>query len=908
MILGRDRELARVEELVRHLDGGRPGRLAVVGEAGMGKTVLLRHARASVSRARVLAVTGVDAEQQLAFAALSQLMAPLAADLGEGEGEHAAALRAALALGPPVAADRFAAYAGLLALLSRAAARTPLLVLVDDAHWVDPPSAEALAFSAARLADDPVGLLVATRPPLPQWVGALEAPVLTLGPLHPAAATALLDAAAPGAAPDVRGRVLGLAAGNPLALAELGRALDADQRAGRQPLPGVPGDGPLAESFGRTLAALPGPTRQALLLAALAPADRPEPLAAALGTAGLDPEDLAPAVRAGVLAPGGEGFRHPVLREVVRARASPAEARAAHRILAAVLDPVADRGERAGHLAAAAIGPDEEAAEALAQAAGEAAGRTAYSTAADLLERAAALSPDPAARALRLLAAAEAAFASGRPARAATLLDQALALVTDARLRAGIAHARGLAGLLNEPLDQVMAHLVREATRARDADPATAAAMMADAVFTRTMAGQCERAAALARRARALIGPGAPAPPSVWAYLAVAHLLAGEVAPADEALHALLGSSAPVDPLAPGGHVFLVAAQALEWRGHLGRARALLDGWVERARTAGAVGFLGLAVAFRCEAAFRSGEWDRGMADGEEAMVLLREAGQLGTASFAACNLAMIEAGRGREDQVRALLADVEPAIRAGVGSLRTYKQAALGLVATSQRRAPEAVEALAPLQAYTREHGLRHPAVVPWQPDLVEALVRTRRLPEARRVLSVLAEQAMRTGDTWSRAVTARCRGLLDPDFDRHFREALALHARTEVPFDRARTQLLYGERLRRARRRAESRAHLEPALAVFERLGAAPWAAQARDELDAAGGGSGPGPAHRAELTPRELQVALAVVDGLRNQDVASRLFVSEKTVERHLSTVYAKLGVRSRAELVARLSARD
>ena len=663
--------------------------------------------------------------------------------------------------------------------------------------------------------------------------------------------------------------------------------------------------GALAESFGRTLQALPPPTRQALLLAALAADDDPPTLAAALDTAGLASSELASAVHAGVLAPDG-GFRHPVLREVVRASASPAELRAGHRILASVLEPGRHGAARAAHLAAAALGPDEGTAAALETAAQEAAGRTAYGTAADLLARAAALSPAPEARARRLLGAGYAAFAGGRPGRASALLDEGLALAEDGPLRAALAHARGLAGLLNEPLDDVMAHLVREAARARDADPATAVAMLGDAVLTRTMAGQCDRAAGLAARARALLAPGVAAPPTLWAYLAAAHVLAGEVALAEEALAALEAASAGVDPLGPGGHALVIAAQPLEWTGRLTRAGALLDGWVERARSAGAVAFLGLALGFRCEWGFRAGDWNRGAADAREAMVLLRESGQAGTVAFTACNLALIEAGRGREREVRDLTAEAEGPIAAGVGSLHVYRQAALGLLANGYRRGPEAVDALAPLEEYTRRHALRHPAVVPWQPDLVEAYLRTRRVPDARRVLAVLAEQAARTGDTWARAVTARGRGMLAADFDAHFRESLALHARTEVPFDAARTRLLYGERLRRARRRAEARAQLERALATFERLGAAPWAEQARDELEAAGAvRRGEAAPRRAELTPRELQVALAVADGLRNQDVASRLFVSEKTVERHLSTVYAKLGVRSRAELVGRLA---
>ena len=550
------------------------------------------------------------------------------------------------------------------------------------------------------------------------------------------------------------------------------------------------------------------------------------------------------------------------------------------------------------------MGPDEDVARALEEAAGRALGRTAYAAAVDLLERAAQVSADSGAQGARLLSAGYAAFGAGRPLDALRLLDGALE-VTEGTLRGRVAQARGMAALLVEPLDAVMAFLVREAERVQGVDRPLAAAMLADAVMTRTMGGWCDQAVGLARQARATLAPGDPVPPNVTAYLAAAHVLAGDTAPAAEAMVQFEVLADTLDPVSPAGHLLAIASTPLAWTGRLPEACRRLDGWVARAREAGAVGFTALALAQSVEIRFRLGRWDEGVAHGDEALALLEATGQLGAVGYALSNLAMIRAGQGEEAATRALVAQAEPFIAAGAGSLFAYVRAALGLLANGFRRGAEAVAVLEPLEHFARERGLRRPGVVMWQPDLVEAYMRLRRPPDARRILATLAEQSQRTGDRWGLAVTHRCRGLLAEDFDGAFRTALAVHDELEMPFERARTQLLYGERLRRARRRVESRAQLSAALATFERLGAAPWAQQARDELAASGvRRRAPAPDEVRALTPRELQVALLVAEGLRNQDVAARLFVSEKTVERHLSLIYAKLGVRNRAALVRRM----
>lgn len=910
-LIGRDTELARLQALVAGVREGAGTALLVLGEPGIGKTSLVREALGRAPGVRVLRATGFESESELAFAGLTQLLTPVLGALEEIPAAQAGALRAALALGPPVVMDRFAAYAATLAVLLAAARDRPLLVVVDDAHWLDAPTTEALTFCARRLGDDPVGLVIVARPVEGAHLRGRGLPEWTLGALDDTAAQALLDAHAAGLAPGVRARLLALAEGNPLALVELPGGLDDDERAGRRALrePLRPGEA-ITDAFGRRVTALPAPAREAMTLLAASREGRAETVRAALDRRGLPAGALEPALADGLVAADDDRlvFRHPLLRPVCLALARPGEVRAAHRALAEVLDPRRDAEVRGWHLAEAALGPDDEAAAALEMTAGMAAARTGYAAGARAMERAAILSTSPDAAAARRLAAGQMAQAAGRTEWAVALLDRALADVRDPLLRGQIAHARGFAALLSDPLDEVFRFMTAEAERLASDAPIPAAAMLADAVLTQTMAGRCHTAIQVARRAAILAGAEPDTPPSIPAFLAGSMVMVGAGREGRRRLVELTPRLEGIDPLSPLGHTRFASAQILAWLGDARWSGEVFDEWLQRMRETGSIGLLGVNLAFGSELDFIRGLWDRAAARAEEAIALLEETGQFTSRTYALCRLAYVEAPRGQRTRVGELTALAErDADVLGAGSIRTYAHAARGHAALACGDPEAAITELEPLVSHCAQRGLREPAVVGWQPDHVEALIRLGRPRESRTALSVLAEQAHATGGAWARAATCRCRGLIDREHDRHFQEALALHALDPRPFETARTRLAYGTRLRRDRRRGEARVQVEQALEVFERLRATPWTERARTELEALGVTRRPSdPARRDELTPRERQIALAVTDGLTNREIAARLFLSEKTVERHLVAVYAKLGVRSRTELVGRLAA--
>jgi len=907
MLIGRDGERARLRAVVRAVRDGRGTALVVRGEPGIGKTTLLDDLRASASGVRTLHVRAVESEGHLAFAGLADVLRPLLPRRDALPSAQRMALEAALALGPPAVPDRFAAYAAALGLLTAAAAEEPLLVLIDDAQWLDRPSQEAILFAARRIEDDPIGIVATSREAPPEDLDVTGIEELRLPPLDEAASRRLLAGVDAEMASDVSEALLSAADGNPLALTELARALTADERAGRVALPRAfrAGEGVIRAYRARIEHLSPG-ARRAVLLAALGE-DRRE-LGQALADAGGGAADLAEAEAAGLLtvAPDQVAVRHPIIRSAVLGVVTPAERRAAHRALADASDPRTAPEARAWHLAEAAAGQDEEAAAALDAAAMAAAGRTGYAAAAAALERAADLGA-AAARPARLVGAAGMALAAGRASRALRLLGPET--IDDPGAGVEASHLRGLVQMLTGDLDGAFQTLVEQAERRAAADPMRAAAMLGDAVLTRTMAGRCHQALDVARRAYA-VARTAPAPvPTVEGYLAGALVLVGEARAAHAHIARFDAVVSEVDPLSPQGPAVVAATAWRPWVGGEERVAALLDRWIATARTAAAVGFLPFPLAFACEVDFRIGRWTLARARGEEAMSLLPETGQMGLTGYVMCNLARVEAGIGMADAATARAGQALAGARAlGVESVLTYASAVLGFQALSEGDAARAVEPLEEARDAAATAGLVEPATVPWEPDLVEAYARSGRTADCRRQLASLAERAHRTGGTWALAATARCRGLIDDDIDRHFGEALALHAHRPLPFERARTDLAYGARLRRMGRRTEARGRLERALATFDDLGAQPWARQAREEIAASGArlrprGHGP-PA--GELSPRELQVALAVAEGATNREAAARLFLSEKTIERHLGSVYRKLGVRSRTELARRIAA--
>ena len=941
MLVGRDAQCARIERLLAGARSGRSGVLVIRGAPGIGKTALLRHAVDAAEGMRVLTVSGVESESELAFSGLADLVRPLAPELRRLPGATAAALAGTLALGPSGSVDRFTVYIAALNVLSAAAETQPVLVVADDLQWLDAASQEALMAVARRLDAEGVVMLMAVRDVGEGGTQAEHLPVLDLGGLDRGSAQALLGRAAGerAVAPHVREQLLELAAGNPLALLEVPAGLTTDQLAGTEPLMDPLPVGPgLERMFGRRIAALPPEQRQCVLITAANDQSDPATVVGALGLVGLKLAELEAAEAAGLIELAGLRirFRHPLLRSVIYHGAAPGQRRAAHRALAAVLLAAQQTERAAWHLAAAAVAPDAAVAELLDQAAETARQCGGQVVAARALERAASLTPAGDGKARRLLGAARAAYAAGRLYWARAMLEAAVADCADPLLRADIQHVRGNVEMWRGPAPFAGDLLADEAAAVEAASPGRAAMMLADAVMARIMTGSIDRAVRTAEHARrAAARAGDPGTARVTtAAEGVARSFMGETAAAYPAMRDALRDAlrearrdarrdAPGDARrdapgdAPGDAqrgasdtglpAFLapMVAQVAIWAEDYGTAQRTLTRIVDRAHHVGALSDLAFPLAVLADARFRTGAWADAYAAGTEAVQVGTDTGQESALAFGLVQLARIEAARGLEEQCRShveqALALAEP--RGGF-SIHFFAAAALGLLEVGRARFEAAVAAMDWLSEIAAAAPVREPAIVPWLPDAIEAQARSGRREAAAGLLARLDEEAVQAPGRWASAAAARCHGILasEYDYEAAFSRSLALHG-PRPSFERARTELCLGERLRRAKRRTEAQATLERAAATFGRLGAVPWADRANGELAAGGSSRSSTPdTLAARLTAQELQIALAVASGATNREAGIALFLSEKTIETHLSHVYRKLNLRRRSELAA------
>jgi hypothetical protein len=449
VLVGRGNERAQLDDLIARVRGGESAALVIHGEPGIGKTVLLEYAAVAAANFKVLRARPLEAESELAFAGLSDLLRPVLRLLGRLPGPQAAALSGALALGPPVPGDRFAVAAATLSLLAAAAEESPLLAVVDDAHWLDGPSREALLFAGRRLGSEGVLLLLGTRDR--GWVSATGLGTLELCGLPAANAAALIEQTGTPVDAAVRNRIVAETQGNPLAILEAVATLTDAELLGKAPISRPLGVGAsLKEAFAQQLDVLPRGTQQALLIAAASDTGSAGEIARALAQAGLSLLALEPAERGGVIVLGGGrvDFRHPLVRSAAYHRHDPAERRAAHRALAAAAWAGERAGERAAwHLAAASAGPDEETAALLETSAASAFSRSAYAVAARAFQAAALLSPGDEDRVRRTMGAGRALWLAGEGERAAVLLEAVLDLTAEPTVRADLQELRGLAML-----------------------------------------------------------------------------------------------------------------------------------------------------------------------------------------------------------------------------------------------------------------------------------------------------------------------------------------------------------------------------------------------------------------------------------------------------------------------------
>lgn len=911
-ITGRDAECARLTQLVADARSGHGRSLVLRGEAGIGKTALLNHLAETAEGFTVVRTTGVEFESELALAALGELIRPLHTFLPDLPPRYASALapfmpQRSVPEATTAAADRHSIYAATLALLSAAAVKQPLLCLIDDAHWVDRASIEALLFTARRLLEDSTLMVFATRD-----VADFDAPgveTIRLDGLDESASLQLL--ARGGELPAlVATRLAALTMGNPLALLELPRVLALDSPDGLTDLvEPLPTSQLLQRAFAAPLQSMTRSQRQALLVCATAGNVELEVVARALATLDVDLAALDAATDLDMVRVVARAvtFRHPLVRSAVYSQAGPGERRAAHLALAQTSTSPEDADRRAWHFAHAATGPDEAVAAALATTAERARDRGGVVAQAAALERAAELTPDPLLRASRLCDAAHEWAKAGALDHSGALLDQAEALAgSDRTARIDVLGHRAYHAVLRGRPGDIFDVLVAEAEDAGPSDRLVAGRLLSMAM--NAPLGQWDVAGTLAvcTKVMELTSPDGPNP--LYSKGAVRMALAQVLAGLPEGAE-LARQCVPVCESHDPDGACAELAEVLTSVEEYDLARRMIDRDIEGARDIGDVSLLAYSLPRRAQLELRVGRPLAGYSDALEGVTIAEAMGQLSNTAGARAALAMATAVLGRAEDCAVHAAE---AVRLSPADLDIEARArhALGHVALAGGRIEEAATDLGRADALMHAGGVVEPAVIPVAADLVEALLRAGRPEEARVVLDRLDAAVATTDRRGRRAAALRCHALAarGASAERLFREALDAHAVAAEPLERARTQLCFGQWLRRARRRRDAHEHLAEALRTFESAGARLWAEQARHELATLGMRAQP-ESDRPDpgvLTPQEWRIAWAAAQGQTSREIAMQVLLSTRTVDYHLGNVYRKLGVRSRRALIDQLAA--
>ncbi len=908
MIIGRSADLETIRGCLERSRNGRATTLVVRGEPGIGKSTLLRSAiDMATAETRVLRVTGVEVESQIPFGDLFALVRPILAEIDGLPPRLADTLRGALGLAPPTRVDVFAIEMAVLSLLATASAGgTPLLIVVDDLQWLDPNSAAAILFGARRLQDDPVAVLIGVRSGSPMGEHVSDLPMLELGGLDVPSADELLTAAGTSVAHPVAEDLVRRTNGNPLALLEAGAVLDPLQRSGLRAL----GDAPIVgagteRAFGRAMSDITPAAAVALRVLAVEPSDEREAIVAAAALLGAGAADFESAEGAGLIEQDARSirFRHPLVREAVRLGSSAVQTRQAHAALAEVIDGRDRDARRAAHLGASTLEPDREVAAILEVAAREASARGDLVAAARGFARAATLTPEREVRAARLYAAGAAGTSSGLP-EAAEWLRAAAADSTDPAVHEQVLVMQAFRATTNSE-NVTMLEL---ADRYEQDHPSTPTSILLHA-FATPAAWQRLDGRAIRRHADLIeASVGGPAGRAELHGLpGVAVVLGSMVAgQTDIELIRRIGEEMLADPsidMAQPVLVTLAIAQQFDLQ------RRLLDVTLTLARRASALPAVAYMQSAAALLAAGSGRPADGVAPAQEAIELARLTGGLlaesqAHASMALCAADMGDARRCREHAHEASTFHE----RCDTWTAPLYAEHALGRLELGLGRPTDAVEHLLAVQDRVEAGGFWGPSLFPVLPDLLEALVRAGRDADARTWCDHTARRVADDPVPGLRHGLARARAALaDADqIDEAFAAALADRELHGSLVERARTELLYGIRLRRAARRADARGPLEAALGHFAAAGASGWAEQVRRELTAIG--AAPRPAMldplRA-LTPQEQQIAAIAATGVPTREIASSLFLSPKTIEAHLTRIYRKVGVRSKSELAHRLA---
>jgi DNA-binding CsgD family transcriptional regulator len=905
-LLGRDRER---EALGRLLDGvrrGRGGVLVVHGEPGVGKTALLEYAAQAWTEFRIARTSGVEAEMELAFAAAQQLCSPFFELLERLPHPQQEALGVAFGLiGGPAhpPPNQFLVGLAVLGLLAEAAKEQPLMCVVDDAQWLDSASAQTLAFVARRLLAEKVGLVFATRQSGEALAGL---PELHVGPLGRGDARALLESVLPAPLDEhVMERIVVETRGNPLALLELPHELSPAQLAGGF---GLPAAGPLSahieDGYARRLATLPEDARRLLLVAAADPVGDPELVWQAAERLGI-PESAADIVESEnllVLTPRAV-FRHPLVRSAVYGAAGRKDRREAHRALADATDPQVDPDRRAWHRAQATPARNEDVASALEESAARAQARGGFAAAAAFMERATALTPEPSRRSARALAAAQAKLQASALADALRLVETAESGVLSELEQARAALLRAQISFVSTRGSEAAPLLLKAADRLREVDPELARETYLEAltaaIFAGPLAGPGASSREIAQAARA--APRAPKPRGLDLLL--------------DGLVALLSDTyAAAVPVLREARREIEAgmSQSEQLRCMWGATMSAMHLWDDEAwerlaeqhlrliRQTGALGDLANALGHRGQMHVFAGE----LASAASLHDALQEATELTGSPLAPYHGAALAAMRGRMAEARPFIDSARAEVtERGEGAGLSFMDWAESVLYNGLGRYAEALAA----SRRVIEHGELN--AVNWaMPELIEAAVRAGAPELAADTYRRLADQTRASGTDWALGISARSHALLVDD--RHaedlYSAAIDRLGRTRVAVDLARARLLYGEWLRRQRRRADARKELRIAHEMFTGFGTEAFAERARIELEATGERARKRTVETLdELSPQEAQVARLAARGDANREIAAQLFISTSTVEYHLHKAFRKLGVKSRTQLEDRLS---
>ena len=903
-LFGRTGELEILGRLIGNVRNGRSAVLVVRGEPGIGKTELLRHLTAEASGFWVARVAGVESEMELPFAGLHQLCAPMLGRLGSLAEPQRRGLSVAFGLASGNSPDRFLVALAALSLMAETSEEQPMLCVVDDAQWLDQASAQVLGFVGRRMLAEPVALVFAVRTPAPgapspNHLAGL--PELRLGGLDERSARALLATVTSGPLDEsVRARILEETHGHPLALLELYRGRSADLAGGF----GLPGAGDLPRriegQYAVRLGELPTEVRRLILLAAADPVGDPALILRAARVLGLDTGTMNLAAAADLLGFGANvRFRHPLVRSAAYRAAAADDRRAVHEALAAVTDPLADPDRRAWHRAHAAAGPDEAVAEELINSASRALRRGGVAAAAAFWERAVALTPDPGERAARALAAAEAKYAAGDFDAAQALLVTAelgplgeLGEARVQRMRAQIAFALRRGGDA-PPL------MLRAAQRLQGLDAELARQTYLEALVAAIYAGRLARgqdARQVARAARsATLRPARPEPlphSQLLIHGLAVRLADGYLAAAPmlkEALRRYRAQPLVLDWLSVSYN--MVAMDLWDDEAWL----ELAAGQVRLARANGTLSWLPFALDYLAEIHIQAGELSQAAA-----LLVERERVDPGAREATLPYVPLLLAAwRGDAPGVAELAEEMaRGASDRGEGAALTYTDYAQAVLYNGHGNYGPAAEAAHGASAVDEI------VISPWALyELVEAAARSDQQKRACAAADQLSQLAVASASNWARGAAARSRALVSGGraAEEEYREAIELLGSTRMATHQARARLVYGEWLRREKRRIDARNQLRPALDALASMGADAFAERARRELQATGEKARKRSEDtRADLTPQEEEIAQLAREGRTNQEIGAQLFIGGRTVEWHLRKVFAKLDISSRREL--------